>query len=54
METYCVSCNKYIANKNSSVRKIKQNRLTLFSNLAVYDQKKSTSINNKELRNFND
>ena len=54
METYCVSCNKYTANENSSVRKIKQNKLMFFSNLAVCDQKKSTFIKNKELRNFND
>ena len=26
METYCVSCKKYTANKNSNVRKTKQNR----------------------------
>ena len=32
METYCVSCKKNIANKNSSVRKTKQNRLILLSN----------------------
>ena len=29
METYCVSCKKYTANENSSVRKTKQNRLML-------------------------
>ena len=27
METYCVTCKKYNANKNSSVRKTKQKRL---------------------------
>ena len=27
MKTYCVSCNKNTANKNSGVRRIKQNRL---------------------------
>ena len=27
METYCVSCKKYTANKNSRVTKTKQNRL---------------------------
>ena len=33
-ETYCVSCKKYIANENSSVRKAKQYRLMLSSNCA--------------------
>ena len=32
METYCVSCKKYTANENSSVRKAKQNILMLLSN----------------------
>ena len=36
METYCVSCKK---NKNSSVRKTKQNRLMLLSNSAVCGKK---------------
>ena len=27
METYCVSCKKNAPNRNSSVRRIKQNRL---------------------------
>ena len=35
METYCVSRNKNTANKKSSVRKSKQNRLTLVSNCAI-------------------
>ena len=35
METYCVSCKKYTANKNSSVRKTKQNKLMLLSNCSV-------------------
>ena len=29
MEMFCVSCKKYMANENSSVRKTKQNRLML-------------------------
>ena len=32
METYCVSCKKYIANKYSSFEKARQNRLILLSN----------------------
>ena len=35
METYCDSCKKNTANKNSSVRRTKQNRLMLLSNCAV-------------------
>ena len=34
MKTYCVSCKKNTPNKNSSVRRTKQNRLFL-SNYAV-------------------
>ena len=39
METYCVSCKKYTANKNSSVRKTKQNRLMLLSNCPLCGKK---------------
>ena len=39
MKKYCASCKKYPANKNSSVRKTKQNRLMLLSNCAVSDKK---------------
>ena len=52
METYCVSCKKYTDNENSNVRETKQNRLMLLSNCTIYNKKKSTSINNKELQNF--
>ena len=52
METYCVSCKKYTANANSSVRKTKQNRLMLSPNCAISGKKKSTFINNQEFRNF--
>ena len=41
METYCVSCT---ANKNSSVRKAKQNRLMLLSNHAVCGKKNILSL----------
>ena len=40
MGTYCVSCKKYTANKNSSIIKTKQNRLMLLSNYAVFCKKK--------------
>ena len=53
MKTYCVSCKKYTANENSSVRKTKQNRLMLLLNCAICGKKKSTVIKNKELHNFN-
>ena len=52
MEIYLVSCKKYTANVNSSVRKTNQNRLMLLSNCAVCS-KKSTFIKNKEIHNFN-
>ena len=52
MEMYCLSCKEYTVNKNSSVRKTKQNRLMLLSNCAVCGKKKSTFIKNKELHNF--
>ena len=54
METYCVSCKKYTANKNSSVRKTKQNRLMFLSKCAICGKKKSNFIKNKELNNYND
>ena len=46
METYCVSWKKYNANKNSSVRKTKQNRLMIFSNCAVCGKKKNEELSN--------
>ena len=52
METYCVSCKKYTANKNSSVRKTKQNRLMLLPICTVCGKKRSTFIKNKELDNI--
>ena len=39
METYCVSCKKNTTNKNSNVRKTKQNRLTLLSNCGICGKK---------------
>ena len=54
METYCVICKKYSANKNSNVRKTKQNKLMVLSNSALCGKKKSTFIKNKELNNFNE
>ena len=46
METYCVNCKKNIANKNSSFRRTKQNRLTLLSYCVVCG-KKSRFIKNQ-------
>ena len=51
METYCASCKKYTADKNSSVKKTKQNSLMLLSNCAVCGKKKSFFTKNKELLN---
>ena len=39
METYCVSCKKNTGNKNSTVKRTKQNRLMLISNSAVCGKK---------------
>ena len=46
MEMYCISCKKYPANENLSVRKPKQNRIMLLSNCIICDKKKSTFIKN--------
>ena len=48
METYCVSCKKNTANKNSGARRTKQNRLMLISNCVVCGKKKSRLIKNQE------
>ena len=48
METYCISCKKNTANKNSSVRRTKQNRLILVSNYSASVKKKSRFIKNQE------
>ena len=53
MESYCVSCKTNTGNENSSVGKIKQNRLMLLSNCAICGKKKWTLIKNQELNNFN-
>ena len=39
IETYCVSCKKYTANRNLSLKKTKQNRLLLLSNCTVCGKK---------------
>ena len=44
METYFVSCKKNTANKNSSVRRIKQNMLILLSNCTVCGKKNQDSL----------
>ena len=48
MEMYCVSCEKNTANKNSSLRKTKQNRLMLVSNCGVSGKKNVRIIKNQE------
>ena len=48
METYCASCKKNTANKNSNARRTKQNRLMLPFICAVCGKKKMRFINNQE------
>ena len=53
METYCVSCKKKnTANKNSSVRKTKENALMLLSTCAASGKRKSIFIKIKGLQIF--
>ena len=46
MEIYCVSCKKNTGNKNSTVKKTKQNRLMLVSSYVVCHKKKSRFLKN--------
>ena len=48
METYWVSCKKNTANKNSSVRRTRKNRLMFVSNCTVCGTKKLGFIKNQE------
>ena len=48
MELYCASFEKNTANKNSSVRKAKQNTLMLVSKCAVCGKKKLRFIKSQE------
>ena len=52
METYCVSCKKNTANKNSSVRKTNQKKLMRVSNCAVCGKKKSRFIKMKKWADY--
>ena len=49
METFFVSFKKNTANKNSSIRRTKHDRLMLLSNCAACDKKKSSFIRYQEL-----
>ena len=49
METCCISCKKNTANKNSCVRRTKQNRLMLVLNCALYGKKKLRFIKNYKM-----
>ena len=54
MGTYCVSCKKNTAIKNSSDRKNKQNSLMLVSNCAICGKKKNQgSLKIKKLLEYN-
>ena len=47
MKTYCVRCKKNTSNKNSSVRRTKQNSLILVSNRAIYCKKNQGSLTSR-------
>ena len=47
METYCVTYKKNTANKNSSVRRTKQNRLMLVSIVLIVVRKNQVSLKTK-------
>ena len=49
MEIYCVSCKKYTANENSSVRKTKQKRLMLLANVLFVARKNQLLLRIKKL-----
>ena len=49
METYCVSFKKNTGNKNSSVKRSKQNTLIFVSICSVCDKKKLRFIKNNEV-----
>ena len=49
METYCISCNRNTRNKNSIVRRTKQNRLMLVSVCGICGKKKSRFIKDKKV-----
>ena len=50
METFFVSCKKDTENKDSSSKKIKQNRIMILLN---YVKKKKIYIKNQNFNNFN-
>ena len=49
METYGVSCKKYAENENLNVKKIKENRLILKANCAIYGKRKLNFIKNQKV-----
>ena len=53
METYCVSFKRITANKNSSDRKIKQNRLILLRNCTIFGKRKLSFIKSKSSIKYN-
>ena len=52
MEIYYVNCEKNIANKNSGIRRNKQNREILLSSCVVCGKKKYRFIKSQEASNF--
>ena len=51
-ETYCGSCKKNTASKNSSVRRTKENTLMLVSNCAICGKKNQGSSKIKKLPDY--
>ena len=49
MRTYCVSCKKNTANKNSSIIRTKENVWMFVSNFAICGKKKAKFIKNQEV-----
>ena len=48
MKTYSVSCKKNTANKSSTARRTKRNRLMLVSNFAICGRKNQVSLKIKK------
>ena len=52
METYCIIFKKNIVNKNSSVRRTRENRLMLASNCVFCVKKNPGSLKVKKLEDY--
>ena len=52
METYCVSCKKNTANRKSSVKRTKQNRLMNVSSCAICGMKNHIIIQSQTITQY--